>query len=272
MIDSPPRSPSRSELTASALRAARDDVASHRTDSRPSARRKSPSSGSDIVAIGQHRQASSIYRTAGPRIDGQAIGADEIHTFNSPAHRAKQALSPATACWRVPPGPERATRPGLRRPTASGGARRDAAGGRLKLSPNHNSHSGYDEEDPEHDCRCHLKTRVQPVAHAWDGVDVGDPTVDPFMQPQIEPRERTPEENLQDAKHHHCHANGFHTSTIALAFPNIENPTASRDYDRTSWERSLSVDGRPASAPGITQTVRRREPLHPRGENEPRLT
>ena len=100
----------------------------------------------------------------------------------------------------------------------------------MKLPPNHDSHSGYDEEDPEHDCRCHLKAGVQPVAHARDGVDRRDAAVDPFMEPHVEPRERTPEEDLQDAEHHHCHAYGFHTSTIGLTSPKIEVNPDSRSF------------------------------------------
>ena len=42
------------------------------------------------------------------------------------------------------------------------------------------------------------------------------------MEPHVEPRERPPEEDLQDAEHHHCHAYGFHTSTIGLTSPKIE--------------------------------------------------
>jgi hypothetical protein len=47
--------------------------------------------------------------------------------------------------------------------------------------------------------------------------------LNPFMEPHVEPRERTPEHDLQDAEYQHCHANGFHTSTIGLASPGNES-------------------------------------------------
>lgn len=84
-------------------------------------------------------------------------------------------------------------------------------GRRTELPPNHDNHSGYDEEDSEEDCRYHLKARVQPVTHARDGVNGGDSAVDTFMEPHVEPREWTPEEDQKDASHHHHHASGFHT-------------------------------------------------------------